>query len=167
MDQFLFINIVITGLNLFIIVYAYSLSFFPVKWRKKVNQDTLVGLALIFFTMITMFAWIIYFYFQIFKDLLTTLGFSQIIILLIKINYNLVFLAAVIELLVVVAIIGILGAVGLCQLKKKILIRTANVFLTKFGEVPLKGQFKMVLKELREMLHVFKLWNYSKKTVRL
>ena len=67
MDQFLFINIIITGLNLFIIVYAYSLSFFPIKWRKKVNQDTLVGLALIFFTMITMFAWIIYFYFQIFK----------------------------------------------------------------------------------------------------
>ena len=66
MDQFLFINIIITGLNLFIIVYSYSLSFFPVKWRKKVNQDTLVGLALIFFTMITMFAWIIYFYFKIF-----------------------------------------------------------------------------------------------------
>ena len=67
MDQFLFINIIITGLNLFIIVYAYSLSFFPLKWRKKVNQDTLVGLALIFFTMITMFAWIIYFYFKIFR----------------------------------------------------------------------------------------------------
>ena len=69
MDQFLFINIIITGLNLFIIVYAYSLSFFPIKWRKKVNQDTLVGLALIFFTMITMFAWIIYFYFDILKPL--------------------------------------------------------------------------------------------------
>ena len=67
MDQFLFINIIITGLNLFIIVYSYSLSFFPVKWRKKVNQDTLVGLALIFFTMITMFTWIIYFYFKIFR----------------------------------------------------------------------------------------------------
>ena len=69
MDQFLFINIIITSLNLFIIVYAYSLSFFPVKWRKKVNQDTLVGLALIFFTMLTMFGWIIYFYFQIFRPL--------------------------------------------------------------------------------------------------
>ena len=69
MDQFLFINIIITGLNFFIIVYSYSLSFFPVKWRKKVNQDTLVGLALIFFTMITMFAWIIYFYFDILKPL--------------------------------------------------------------------------------------------------
>ena len=67
MDKFLFINIIITGLNLFIIVYAYSLSFFPVKWRKKVKQDTLVGLALIFFTMLTMFGWIIYLYFQIFR----------------------------------------------------------------------------------------------------
>ena len=67
MDQFLFTNIIVTGLNLFLIVYAYSLSFFPVKWRKKVNQDTLVGLALIFFTMITMFAWVIYFYFKIFR----------------------------------------------------------------------------------------------------
>ncbi len=63
MDQFLFINIVISALNIFIIVYAYSLSFFPKKWRKKVNQDTLVGLALIFFTMATMFVWVIYFYF--------------------------------------------------------------------------------------------------------
>ncbi len=73
MNQFLFINIIITGLNFFIIVYAYSLSFFPIKWRKKVNQDSLVGLALIFFTMLTMFVWIIYFYFYIFTpfDIIT------------------------------------------------------------------------------------------------
>ena len=63
MDQFLFINIIISALNIFIIVYAYSLDFFPQKWRKKINQDTFVGLALIFFTMTTMFVWIIYFYF--------------------------------------------------------------------------------------------------------
>ena len=62
MEKFLFINITISALNIFIIVYAYSLNFFPIKWRKKVNQDTLVGLALIFFTMTTMFVWIIYFY---------------------------------------------------------------------------------------------------------
>ena len=67
MNQFLFINIIITGLNIFIIVYAYSLSFFPIKWRKKVNQDSLVGLALIFFTMATMFLWIIFFFFKIFR----------------------------------------------------------------------------------------------------
>ena len=63
MEKFLFINIIISALNIFIIVYAYSLDFFPQKWRKKINQDTLVGLALIFFTMTTMFSWIIYFYF--------------------------------------------------------------------------------------------------------
>ena len=66
MEVFLFINIIISALNIFIIVYAYSLDFFPKKWRKKINQDTLVGLALIFFTMTTMFAWIIYFYINIF-----------------------------------------------------------------------------------------------------
>ena len=66
MDKFLFINIIISALNVFIIVYAYSLDFFPKKWRKKINQGTLVGLALIFFTMTTMFAWIIYFYINIF-----------------------------------------------------------------------------------------------------
>ena len=67
MDKFLFFSIVVTALNIFIIVYAYSLNFFPKKWRKKVNQDTLVGLALIFVTMTTMFTWIIYFYLKIFS----------------------------------------------------------------------------------------------------
>ena len=66
MEKFLFFNVIVSMLNVFIIVYAYSLNFFPKKWRKKVNQDTLVGMALIFFTMLTMFAWIIYFYFIIF-----------------------------------------------------------------------------------------------------
>ena len=67
MEKLLFFNIIVFSLNIFIIVYAYSLNFFPKKWRKKVNQDTLVGLALIFFTMLTMFTWIIYFYLKIFK----------------------------------------------------------------------------------------------------
>ena len=66
MDKFLFFNISLLAFNIFIIVYAYSLNFFPKKWRKKVNQDTLVGLALIFVTMFTMFAWIIYFYLKTF-----------------------------------------------------------------------------------------------------
>ena len=67
MDKFLFFSIAVTALNIFIIVYAYSLNFFPKKWRKKVNQDTLVGLALIFITMLTMFSWILYLYFKIFN----------------------------------------------------------------------------------------------------
>ena len=63
MEKFLFFNIVITMLNIFLVVYAYSLNFFPKKWRNKVNQDTLVGLALIFLTMFTCFLWTIYSYF--------------------------------------------------------------------------------------------------------
>ena len=66
MEKFLFFNVIVSSINVFIIVYAYSLNFFPKKWRKKVNQDTLVGLALIFSTMLTMFTWIVYFYFIIF-----------------------------------------------------------------------------------------------------
>ena len=66
MEKLLFLNILVSALNIFIIVYAYSLSFFPNKWRKKVNQDTIVGLALIFLTMFTGFLWVIYFYFKLF-----------------------------------------------------------------------------------------------------
>jgi hypothetical protein len=66
MENFLFFNAIVSALNIFIIVYAYSLNFFPKKWRKKVNQDTLVGLALIFSTMLTMFCWIVYFYIKIY-----------------------------------------------------------------------------------------------------
>ena len=65
MKTFLYLNIIVTGLNIFIIIYAYSLDFFPKKWRKKVNQDTLVGLALIFLTMFTGFLWVFYFYFNL------------------------------------------------------------------------------------------------------
>ena len=67
MNQLLFLSIIFSALNVFIIVYAYSLNFFPKKWRKKVDQDSLVGLALIFVTMITMFLWVIYFFFIIFQ----------------------------------------------------------------------------------------------------
>ena len=42
------------------------LQFFPKKWRKKVDQDTLVGLALIFSSMLACFLWVFYFYFKIF-----------------------------------------------------------------------------------------------------
>ena len=66
MEKFLFINIIISALNIFIIVYTYSLNFFPIKWRKKVDQDTIVGLALIFLTMATSFLWVFYFFFLIF-----------------------------------------------------------------------------------------------------
>ena len=41
MEKFLFFNIIVTAFNIFIIVYAYSLNFFPIKWRKKINQDNI------------------------------------------------------------------------------------------------------------------------------
>jgi len=66
MEEFLFINIIVSALNVFIVVYAYSLNFFSKKWRKKINQDTLVGLTLIFLTMTTGFLWVFYFYFKLF-----------------------------------------------------------------------------------------------------
>jgi hypothetical protein len=67
MNKLLFLSIVFSALNIFLIVYAYSLNFFPKKWKKKVDQDSLVGLALIFVTMTTMFLWVFYFYFMLFR----------------------------------------------------------------------------------------------------
>ena len=66
MTKLLFLSIIFSILNIFIVIYAYSLNFFSKKWRKKVNQDTLVGLALIFLTMTTGFLWVFYFYFKLF-----------------------------------------------------------------------------------------------------
>jgi len=66
MKTFLFVNTILTALNIFVIVYAYSLSFFPARWRKKIKQDTLVGMVLIFLTMCTCFLWVIYVYYKIF-----------------------------------------------------------------------------------------------------
>jgi hypothetical protein len=67
MTNLLFLSIVFSALNIFLIVYAYSLNFFPKKWRKKVDQDSFVGLALIFVTMTSMFLWVFYFYFKLFR----------------------------------------------------------------------------------------------------
>ena len=67
MNTFLFINIIIASLNIFILVYAYSLNFFPIKWRKKIKQDSIVGLVIIFITMLDMFVWVIYSYFSLFS----------------------------------------------------------------------------------------------------
>ena len=66
MDKFLFVNLIALIVNIFLIIYSFSLQFFPKKWRKKVNQDTLVGLSLIFMTMLTGFLWSFYFYFKYF-----------------------------------------------------------------------------------------------------
>ena len=69
MDKFLFFNILISALNIFVIIYAYSYGFFPEIWRNKVKQGTIIGLTLIFMSVITMFSWVIYFYYLIFEPL--------------------------------------------------------------------------------------------------
>ena len=79
MDQFLFFNIITYFLKTtdkFSIKYFYNrLRLYLIillskkKWRNKVKQGTIIGLALIFVTMITMFSWLIYFYYLIFKPL--------------------------------------------------------------------------------------------------
>ena len=65
MKIFLLIAIALTALDIFIIVYAFSLQFFSEKWRKKIKQDTQVGLTLIFLTMLCCFLWVFYFYFNL------------------------------------------------------------------------------------------------------
>ena len=68
MKIFLFIAIALTALNIFIIVFAFSFKFFSGewKWRKKIKyvtfqQDTLIGLTLVFLTMLCCFLWVFYF----------------------------------------------------------------------------------------------------------
>mgnify|MGYP001162669496 CR=1 FL=1 len=67
MNTFLLLNIIFTALDVFIIIYAFSLQFFPSEWRNKIKQDTLVGMTLIFLTMLCCFLWVFYFYFILFN----------------------------------------------------------------------------------------------------
>jgi len=73
MKIFLLIAIAFTALDIFIIVFAFSFKFFSGewKWKKKIKyvtfqQDTLIGLTLVFLTMLCCFLWVFYFYFIIF-----------------------------------------------------------------------------------------------------
>ena len=71
MNIFLFSTIAITALTIFVLVYSYSLQFFSLskkgkEWRERIQQDALVGLAIIFLTLITCFLFVLFFYFIIF-----------------------------------------------------------------------------------------------------
>tara|TARA_B100001250_G_C19776342_1_gene779723 strand:+ start:487 stop:705 length:219 start_codon:yes stop_codon:yes gene_type:complete len=71
MNVFLFVNIAITGITIFVLIYSYSLQFFSLsqkgkEWRERIQQDALVGLAIIFLTLISCFLWVLFFYFRIF-----------------------------------------------------------------------------------------------------
>ena len=71
MNIFLFTTIAVTALTIFVLIYSYSLQFFSFskkgkEWRERIKQDTLVGLAIIFLTLISCFLWVIFIYFRIF-----------------------------------------------------------------------------------------------------
>ncbi len=72
MNIFLFVTIVVTILTTFVIIYSYTLQFFSLtkkgrEWRERIQQDALVGLAMIFLTMLSGFLWTIYFYLILFN----------------------------------------------------------------------------------------------------
>ena len=70
MDQLLFLCIIITALDIFLIIYAFTIHLYPQKWinlvNKKYKNETVTGVTIIFVTMAACFLWIIYFYFLIF-----------------------------------------------------------------------------------------------------
>ena len=71
MNIFLFTTIAVTALTIFVLIYSYSLKFFSFskkgkEWRERIKQDALVGLAIIFLTLISCFLWVIFIYFRIF-----------------------------------------------------------------------------------------------------
>jgi len=68
---FLFTTVAVTALTIFVLIYSYSLQFFSLskkgkEWRERIKQDTLVGLAIIFLSLISCFLWVIFIYFRIF-----------------------------------------------------------------------------------------------------
>ena len=70
MKFFLFICIILSFFNYFLIIYALTLPLYPKKWRREVNKkyknETTTGITILFVTIATCFSWIIYFYFFIF-----------------------------------------------------------------------------------------------------
>jgi len=69
-SQLFFLCVVISALDIFLIIYAFTIPLYPKKWRKEVNKkyknDTATGVTIIFVTMTACFLWVIYFYFTIF-----------------------------------------------------------------------------------------------------
>ena len=73
MEHFLFMCIVLTMLDVFLIVYAWTLPLFPQGWRDRVNSqphsldprvnnDSLTGMLIILVTAVACAAWTLLFY---------------------------------------------------------------------------------------------------------
>ena len=76
MNTFLYLCIVFTLLDIFFIVYAWTLQFFPAEWRRKVNRnpntlnpdgnnDSMTGMVIILTTAIACALWASFFYVQL------------------------------------------------------------------------------------------------------
>ena len=76
MNTFLFLCLVFTLLDIFFIVYAWTLQFFPKEWREKVNRnpntfnpdgnnDSITGMVIILTTAIACALWVSFFYVQL------------------------------------------------------------------------------------------------------
>ena len=77
MSVFLYICIILTLIDIFLIVYAWTLPLFPQEWREKVNSkpntldprhnnDSLTGMLIIVVSAITCSLWGIFFYWFLF-----------------------------------------------------------------------------------------------------
>ena len=77
MNYLLYTSIVLTIFMSFLIIYAFTLPFFPDEWRKKVNSnqkslnpkhnnESLTGALIIIISAATGLFWGFYFYFYIF-----------------------------------------------------------------------------------------------------
>ena len=73
MKTLLFLSLAFTLIDIFLIVYAWTLQFFPKTWREKVNSqprslnpqvnnDSLTGILIIFITAIACALWATFFY---------------------------------------------------------------------------------------------------------
>lgn len=77
MNLFLYICIVLTLIDAFLIIYAWTLQFFPKEWRDKVNSepnsmdpsvnnDSLTGMLIIIVTAVVCTLWGLFFYWFLF-----------------------------------------------------------------------------------------------------
>ena len=76
MSTFLYVCILVTLFDIFLIVYAWTLPLFPQEWRDKVNRDTgslspqrnndsLTGMAIILVSAVMCSLWAVLFYVEL------------------------------------------------------------------------------------------------------
>ena len=64
----LMLAIIFTALDIFIIIFGFCLKFFSsqYKWKKEIKQDTLIGISIIWLSILSCFLWVFLFIFYYF-----------------------------------------------------------------------------------------------------